>query len=74
MKAKAKTNETMFRDLLKDLDPVLIALLRERVVNICEQTAMAARAHEAKKMFIIDPGMYVALNDIVQKHLGFGDN
>lgn len=60
----------MFRALLKDIDPVMLALLRERVLTICERTAEDSKNWDRDKVFV-HPDMYVRLNDIVQKYLGF---
>jgi hypothetical protein len=62
------TNEKAFKNLIKDLDPILLAMLRERVLTICEETAN--NSEELVNSFI-QPRFYVELNKVVQKHLGF---
>jgi hypothetical protein len=68
MKKKVRTNEQAFKNLLKDLDPISLALLRERILTICEYTAN--NSEEISNSFI-NPRLYVDLNEVVQKHLGF---
>ena len=63
-----KTNEQALKNLIKDLDPILLALLRERIISICEYTA--TNSEEISNSFL-HPRLYVELNDVVQKHLGF---
>ena len=65
---KVTTNEQAFKNLLKDLDPILLALLRERIICICEYTAN--NSEEISNSFI-HPRLLVDLNEVVQKHLGF---
>jgi len=67
-KKKPITNEKAFKNLLKDLDPISLALLRERILSICEYTA--TNSDDIVNSFI-NPRLYVELNEIVQKHLGF---
>lgn len=66
---KQKTNEQLFKDLIKDIDPMSMALLRERIVAICEHTAENFEGNG-----FVSKDMYVRLNDTVQKHLGFNNN
>jgi hypothetical protein len=65
---KPITNEQAFKNLIKDLDPISLALLRERILTICEYTA--TNSDDIVNSFI-QPRLYVELNEIVQKHLGF---
>jgi len=69
---KQKNNEQMLKDLIKDLSPIEIALLRERIVTVCEQTAEASKNWHREESFVM-PEMYQHLNEMVQKHLGFGE-
>ena len=69
MKKKQVTNEQAFKNLLKNIEPMHLALLRERVLTICEHTA---KNFEGNMM--IDKSLYINLNEIVQKHLGFEEN
>lgn len=67
-KKKEITNEQAFKNLIKDIDPLFLALLRERILTICEHTAN--NSEDIVNSFI-QPRLYVELNEIVQKHLGF---
>ncbi len=66
---KQKTNEQLFKSLLKEIDPMSMALLRERIVVICEHTAENFEGNG-----FISKDAYVRLNEIVQKHIGFNNN
>jgi hypothetical protein len=70
---KNKTNEQMFRSLLKELEgSIFPALLRERIVNIMELTVYDIKNNPKQwERSFIHPSMYEELNKIVQKHLGF---
>jgi hypothetical protein len=70
MNQKVVTNEQAFQNLLKSLDSVSVALLRERVLMICEHTAMNYKDENG----FVNPRLYVELNEKVQKHLGFEEN
>ena len=63
---KRITNEQAFKKLIKDLDPILLALLRERILSICEYTAN--NSEEISNLFV-NPRLYVELNTVVKKHL-----
>ena len=65
---KETTNEQAFKNLIKDIDPMLLALLRERILTICEHTTN--NSEDIVNSFI-QPRLYVELNEVVQKHLGF---
>lgn len=67
---KEKTNEQMMRSLLKELPPIMVALLRERIVKICEISAEQCMEWENP---IVHPSLYLELNELVQKHLGFNN-
>jgi hypothetical protein len=69
MKKKVVTNEQAFKNLLKDIDSVSLALLRERVLSVCEHSA-----ENFEENGFISKKLYVDLNEIVQKHLGFQEN
>jgi hypothetical protein len=69
MKKKVVTNEQAFKNLLKNIDSVSLALLRERILAICEHTA-----ENFEENGFISKKLYVELNEIVQKHLGFQEN
>jgi hypothetical protein len=63
---KKITNEQAFKNLLKNIDSVSLALLRERVLTICEHSA-----ENLQDSGFVSKKLYVNLNEIVQKHLGF---
>ena len=69
MKQKKVTNEQAFKNLLKNIDTISLALLRERILAICEDTA-----ENLEENGFISKKLYVELNEIVQKHLGFKEN
>ena len=70
-KSKVRTNDVAFKELFKGLNSVQIALLRERVLFICEETAKQCVNWENS---FVNPSMYIDLNESVKKHLGFDDN
>ena len=69
MKQKQVTNEQAFKNLLKNIDSVSLAILRERILAICKYTA-----ENFEENGFISKKLYVELNEIVQKHLGFKEN
>ena len=69
MKQKKVTNEQAFKNLLKNIDTISLALLRERILAICEDTA-----ENLEENGFISKKLYVGLNEIVQKHLGYNKN
>lgn len=71
MKNKVITNDIAFKNLLKNIDSVSLALLRERILVICEYTAEESKNWENS---LISPNLYTKLNEIVKLHLGFEDN
>jgi hypothetical protein len=71
-KPKQLTNEQAFRKLFKELNPIQVALLRERVVHIMEITVKNIAEEPAKwENNIIAPREYNRLNDIVKECIGF---
>jgi hypothetical protein len=71
---KIKTNDQMIKALLKDLSPIEIAILRERIVKIFEMTEEAIKANpEAFQNPIIPSSFYGIVGDKVNKHLGFNN-
>ena len=74
-KSKNKTNEQVLSALLKDLKhihPIYSALLRERILCICEQTLIDIDNNpENWKNPFIHPNCYRELNEIVQRNIGF---
>lgn len=67
---KQLTNDKAFKNLLKNLSHVELALLRERVLYICEETSKDSINWENS---FVHPRLYQQLNESVQKHLGFND-
>jgi len=67
---KDRTNDQAFKELFKNLHSVQVALLRERVLFVCEQTAKESDSWENP---FVSPRLYKELNEVVQKHLGFED-
>jgi len=65
---KPITNEQAFKELFKNLDLVEIALLRERVLLICEETAKDCINWENP---FISPNLFIKLNEKVKNSLGF---
>lgn len=74
---KVKTNNDMVKALVKDLDlnhPFYMALLRERINMIMDMTMRDIENNPSKwENQIVDPSMYVNLNKIVKKHIGFDE-
>ena len=68
MTKKVRTNEQAFKELFKNLDLVEIALLRERVLLICEETAKDCVNWENP---FISPRLIIQLNEKVKNSLGF---
>lgn len=67
-----KTNEQMFRSLFKDLSPIEMALLRERIVKIMKMTKQSIEKDSSKfDNPIISHSVYIGLDNKVNKHLGF---
>ena len=71
MKNKIKTNDVAFKNLIKNLDHFQLALLRERVLYICEETAKDCVNWENS---FVHSRLYIELNECVKKDLGFEDN
>jgi hypothetical protein len=74
MATKLKTNETMVKELIKDLNGIELAIFRERVVLIMGITKQNIEKDPSKwANGFIDPSLYMGLYDKVQKHIGFND-
>jgi hypothetical protein len=76
-KAKTpKNNESMLKDLMKAISvhPILPALLRERIVHISDMTRKAIEKNpNAFRTPMTNESTYLALCDLIDKHLGFKD-
>lgn len=70
---KPKTNDQAFKSLIKEIGgDVYGALLRERILKIMEITLEHIDENpEYWDNSFIHSSMYIRLNEIVQKHLGF---
>lgn len=68
MNKKMDTNRKAMTELIKNLDDVSLAILRERIVTICEATVENSKNWDST---FIAPKLYVHLNDEVQKYIGF---
>jgi hypothetical protein len=66
---KSRTNEQAFKELIKNMDSVLLALLRERVLAICELTEKESVNWNDNSF--LHPSLYKRLNDEVKKYLGY---
>ena len=71
---KPLNNEQMLKALLKDLSPMEIAILRERIVCITDITRRSMEENaKAWQNGIVSPYLYEALCDKVEKHIGFNN-
>lgn len=72
---KRKTNEQLLRELLKDIDGTIYpALLRERIVTVMKMTIADIKKNpKAWEKQFISPSLFIELDKIVEKHLGFKD-
>ncbi len=64
----------MLKALLKDLSPMEIAILRERIMCINDLTRKSIKNEPEKwQNGIVSPFLYEALCDKVEKHIGFNN-
>jgi uncharacterized membrane protein len=71
---KPLNNEQMLKALLKDLSPMEIAILRERIVCITDITRNSLLTQPKKwENGIVSPRLYEVLCDKVEKHIGFNN-
>ena len=74
MSAKIKTNEQLFKDLFKELNPIEVAILRERILTIFDITLDDIEKNPGNwKNPFISPEIIFKLNESIQKHLAFKD-
>ena len=74
MAKKLATNETMVKDLLKELSGFELALLRERIVKIMDTTIESIENNPTQwEKSIVHPSMYQELHKKVTKHIGFNN-
>jgi hypothetical protein len=66
------TNDKAFKNLMKEISPLQLALLRERLVVVMEMTCNGIEDNpEAWNNGIVHPNEYINLASLVDKHLGF---
>lgn len=73
---KTKTNEELFKQLIKELEMFELALLRERIVtimDITEQWANNESENPTDSSPFIDPRTYLDLAVKVKSIIGFND-
>lgn len=66
---KNKTNDQMFKTFLKDLHPIEMALLRERISIVMDMTRQSIK--ESPELWvnpIVHPDIYIGLADKFNKH------
>jgi hypothetical protein len=69
---KNPNNEQMIKSLLKDLSPIEVAILRERIVKVFEMTEQAiAENPESFSNRIVHHSLYTLIANKVTKHIGF---
>jgi hypothetical protein len=74
MATKLKTNETMVKELLKDLSGFELAMFRERIVMIMDITKQSIENNPSQwENSIVHPSLYLGLYDKVNKHIGFNN-
>ena len=72
MAKKMVTNETLIKDLLKELSSIEIAILRERIVKIMDATKQSIENNPNEwENYIIHTSLYIGLQEKVNKVLGF---
>jgi len=74
MATKLATNETMIKDLFKELNIIELALLRERIVKIMDTTIESIENNPTEwENSIVHPSVYQELHKKVTKHIGFNN-
>lgn len=74
MATKLATNETMIKDLIKDLNGIELAILRERIVMIMDITKQSIENEPLQwQNSILHPSLYIDLHSKVNEHIGFND-
>jgi hypothetical protein len=72
---KGKSASLLFRNLLKDLNPLELTVLRERVLHICEITKQDIVINPKKyERHIISPDLIVNVMDKCITGLGYEEN
>jgi hypothetical protein len=71
---KSLNNEQMLKALIKDLDLMELAILRERLLTIGDMTQQSIKEEpNAWEKGFIAPRIYQGVCDKINKHLGFND-
>lgn len=75
---RKKTNHQLLRSLVEELknDFLASAILREKILNIMQETAELAEADEKenKRNAIIAPRVFIELNKLVIEKIGYENN
>jgi len=68
------TNDKAFKNLMKEISPMQLAMLRERLVLVMEMTRNGIEDNPQDwENGLIHPSEYVNLASLVDKHLGFNN-
>mgnify|MGYP007090444922 CR=1 FL=1 len=71
---KQKTNETQIKTLIKNLNLMELAILRERLLTMGDLTRQSLKEEpNAWDKGFIAPSYYQSVCDKIDKHLGFND-
>ncbi len=74
MTKKIQNNDQMLKALLKALTPLETALLRERLVTICQMTKKGIEQEPEKwQNSFVHKDIYLALVNKVEDNIGFGN-
>lgn len=75
---RKKTNHQLLKSLVEELknDFLASAILREKILNIMQETAEFAEADEKenKRNAIIAPRVFIELNKLVIEKIGYENN
>jgi hypothetical protein len=75
---KKKTNQQLLKALVEELknDFLASAILREKILNVMQETAELAEADEKenKRNAIIAPRVFIELNKLVIEKIGYENN
>jgi hypothetical protein len=68
---KSRTNEQILRKLLRELHPIEVAVLRERISKICEITLSQVDKWKPMSTFPIDRPTYKKIIEHIDEIVGF---
>jgi len=75
---RKKTNHQLLKALVEELknDFLASAILREKILNVMEETASLAEVEEKenKKNHVIAPRVFIDLNKLVIEKIGYENN